>query len=262
MKNLRHKLADDHHHMVETVVGFGYRFGLAVDWNEPLSLGPIGRRVLAAFLVVALSSILVLILATVIGVDLSRSATTRAERQHLASDTAMQAGIAYAKAGTWQAVALPEAEADTQAAGAHLVVVDPAEDVVYGGPVGAGFRAGAASAAVVVDGEVVGTVYLGFPDGASQAPPALSTPWLLATTTFTVLLALLLALVFTRRLTRPLVELHPTPLARSPPPRPHRARRHRCRWRARRAGPDLQRHGRRGDEVRRGASAPLGRRRP
>ncbi len=31
VKNLRHKLGDDHHHIVETVVGVGYRFGLAVD---------------------------------------------------------------------------------------------------------------------------------------------------------------------------------------------------------------------------------------
>jgi two-component system sensor histidine kinase BaeS len=178
--------------------------------GEPLSLGPIGRRVLATFLVVALSSVLVLILATIIGFDISRSAATREERQRLASDAATRAGIAYAKAGTWQAVALPEAEADTQAAGAHLIVVDPAEEVVYGGPVGPGFRTRAASAAVVVEGEVVGTVYLGFPEGALQAPPALSTPWLLATTTFTVLLAILLALVFTRRLTRPLVELTET----------------------------------------------------
>jgi DNA-binding response OmpR family regulator len=31
VKNLRHKLGDDHHHIIETVVGVGYRFGLAVD---------------------------------------------------------------------------------------------------------------------------------------------------------------------------------------------------------------------------------------
>jgi two-component system, OmpR family, sensor histidine kinase BaeS len=168
---------------------------------EPLPLGPIGRRVLAAFLVVALSSILVLILATVIGVDLSQSAATREQRDHMAEDMATRAATAYA---------LPDAERTAQDAGGHLIVVDPADDVVLGGPVGPGFRTRSASAAVVVDGNVVGTVYLGFPDGASQAPPALSTPWLLATTTFTVLLAILLALVFTRRLTRPLVELTET----------------------------------------------------
>lgn len=177
---------------------------------EPLSLGPIGRRVLAAFLVVALSSILALIIATIIGVDLSRSASTRGDREHMADHMATTASIAYARSGSWQAVALPEAEADAQEAGGHLVVVDPADDVVLGGPVGPGFRTRSASAAVVVDGEVVGTVYLGFPEGASQAPPALSTSWLILTTTFTVLLTLLLALVFTRRLTRPLLALTET----------------------------------------------------
>ncbi|HSO04513.1 MAG TPA: HAMP domain-containing sensor histidine kinase [Candidatus Limnocylindrales bacterium] len=177
---------------------------------EPLPLGPIGRRVLAAFLVVALSSILVLILATVIGVDLSQSAATREKRDHMADDMATSAAIAYANAGSWQAVALPDAERAAQDAGGHLIVVDPADDVVLGGPVGPGFRTRSASAAVVVDGEVVGTVYVGFPDGASQSPPALSTSWVIATTMFTVLLAILLALVFTRRLTRPLVELTET----------------------------------------------------
>jgi len=106
-------------------------------------------------------------------------------------------------------VALPDAERAAQDAGGHLIVVDPADDVILGGPVGPGFRTRSASAAVV-DGELVGTVYLGFPDGASQSPPALSTAWVIATTTFTVLLAILMALLFTRRLTRPLVELTET----------------------------------------------------
>ncbi|HYO19547.1 MAG TPA: histidine kinase dimerization/phospho-acceptor domain-containing protein [Dermatophilaceae bacterium] len=177
---------------------------------EPLSLGPIGRRVLAAFLIVALSSILVLILATVIGVDLSQSAATREQRDRMADDMAMTASSTYASTGSWRSATLAQAAADATDAGGHLIVVDPEDDVVFGGPVGPGFRTRSASAPVVVDGEVVGTVYVGFPDGASQATPALSTAWLITTTTFTVLLALLLALVFTRRLTRPLVQLTDT----------------------------------------------------
>ena len=177
---------------------------------EPLALGPIGRRVLAAFLVVALSSILVLILATVIGVDLSQSAARGSNAIAWPPTWRRVPRAPTPNAGSWQSVALPDAERAAQDAGGHLIVVDPADDVVLGGPVGPGFRTRSASAAVVVDGEVVGTVYVGFPDGTSQSPPALSTSWVIATTTFTVLLAILLALVFTRRLTRPLVELTET----------------------------------------------------
>ena len=58
----------------------------------------------------------------------------------MATDMATRAASAYADAGSWQAVALPDAERAAQDAGGHLIVVDPADDVVLGGPVGPGFR--------------------------------------------------------------------------------------------------------------------------
>jgi two-component system sensor histidine kinase BaeS len=73
--------------------------------GETVRLGPIGRRVLAAFLVVALTSIAVLAGATIIGVDLSRAEATRAQRAEMTpwpqSRAAPSPRLAHSPAPSW-----------------------------------------------------------------------------------------------------------------------------------------------------------------
>ena len=176
------------------------------DWR----LGPIGRRVLAAFLVVALTSVGVLVIATAIGVDLGRSSATRVERQHMAEDLATVAGLAYAEEQRWTGSGLAEVQARAEEAQAHFIVVAHDGAVVYGGPVGQGFRAKAFTAPVLADGQQVGTAHLAFRDDARPAAPDVSNDWLLTATVAAMVAALAMAALLTRRLTRPLDALTTT----------------------------------------------------
>jgi two-component system sensor histidine kinase BaeS len=174
---------------------------------EPVRLGPIGRQVLAAFLVVAVTSIAVLVVATLIGVDLSRTAATREDRAHMAEDLATLAGAAYAREGAWTGAGLVAVENRAAEANGHFIVVAPDGAVVYGGPVGQGFRDKAFTAPVAVDGQAVATGYLAFRDGTERVPAGVSTTWLVTATVVAGIVALLMALLLTRRLTEPLVGL-------------------------------------------------------
>jgi two-component system sensor histidine kinase BaeS len=178
--------------------------------REGRSLGPIGWRVLAAFLVVALASVAALLVATVIGLDLSRSEVVRAERQAMAADLAGDAGPAYAIAGSWTAADLAAVAAAAQDRGARLGVEAPDGALVVGGPVGPGFQRNAARAPVVVDGEQVGVLLLGFGDGEARAPSVLSARWFAIATLLAITVALVMAVLLTGRITRPLRRLAAT----------------------------------------------------
>ncbi len=177
---------------------------------ETFRLGPIGRRVLVAFLVVAASSVAVLVVATFIGVDLSRAEATRIERERMAENMAVLAGVAYGESGDWTGPQLARIEEQADAEGGHFIVVAPDEAVVFGGPVGEGFRDRAFTAPVVVDGEQVALSYLAFRESAERAPAGVSTTWLVAAMAVAAAVALVMALWLTRRLTEPLAELTTT----------------------------------------------------
>ncbi len=168
--------------------------------------GPIGRRVLAALLAVGLSSVVVLLVATIVGVDVSRAAATRAERERMVDDVATALAGSYGPAGGWADGALDQLDARAERAGGHLIVVDGSGEVVFGGPVGQGFRTRAMSAPILADGAEVGTAYIGFRDGADQVT-SISMTWLWVPALVAVLVAAGLALLLTRRLTDPLLEL-------------------------------------------------------
>jgi two-component system sensor histidine kinase BaeS len=177
---------------------------------EPVRLGPIGRQVLAAFLVVAVTAIAVLVVATLVGVDLSRTAATREDRAHMAQDLATLAGVGYDEQGAWTGGVLADVQDRAEAANAHFIVVAPDGAVVYGGPVGTGFRAKAFTAPISVAGQEVATGYLAFRDGTERVSPGVSTTWLVTATAVAGIVALLMALLLTRRLTKPLVGLAAT----------------------------------------------------
>ncbi len=178
---------------------------------ELLGLGSYGRRSLAALLAVALTTITVLLVVTIVGIDLTRSAATRTQREGLTRDMALAAAAAYETGGRWELTALDQAQVQATEAGGHLVVLDQSDTIVFGGPLGPGFGTRALAEPIVVEGQQVGEVSVGFPTGAgAQAAPSPSLGWLVAATTFAMGVALLLAIHLTRRLTTPLTDLTET----------------------------------------------------
>lgn len=182
-------------------------------------LGALGRRLLAAFLVVALTSVAVITAASLIGTARGLTATEDEQRAAAAQATAAAAAEAYEAAGGWQDADLRRAGAIATAAGARLVVRDQAGDVVAApgheeegdkGPEapspGVPGR-NAVVAPVVVDGAPVGTVRLGF--GAADATSAqqIAWTWILASALVSAAVAVVAAWFVSGRISTPLVAL-------------------------------------------------------
>lgn len=184
-------------------------------------LGPLGRRLFAAFLVVALSSVAVLTAAALIGADRGLSAARQAERERTAERCAAAAAAAYAAADGWARADLSHARAIAEGAGAHLVVLDRngstvgGETAVGSGPggpgMGRGMKGGAdrgsVSAPVTVsssDGaENVGTVRLGYGPAAAAGGRGVAWEWIAAAALVALVVAVTMSLFVTRRLTGP-----------------------------------------------------------
>ena len=89
-----------------------------------LGLGPLGRRLLLAFVLVAMSSVVVLTIAALIGTSRGISASEDSQRQAAATATAAAVSESYLAASGWVGADLGRAEAIANAAGARLVVLD------------------------------------------------------------------------------------------------------------------------------------------
>jgi two-component system sensor histidine kinase BaeS len=176
---------------------------------------PLGRRLLAAFLLVALSSVVVLTAAALVGTDRGLASAHNAERQRAAARTADAAAAAYVRAGGWNGADLSSASAVAEAAGARLVVRDANGAMVWPGrgmgPGAGGMHTDPAAATVVeaavtVDGRRTGTVRLAFPVAASGGR-AVAWSWVLGAAGVALAAALIVSGYVSRRLTRPLVAL-------------------------------------------------------
>ncbi|MDQ1248829.1 MAG: two-component system, OmpR family, sensor histidine kinase BaeS [Actinomycetota bacterium] len=179
-------------------------------------LGALGRRLLAAFLVVALTSVAVITAASLIGTARGLTASENEQRVAAAQATAIAAGEAYQSAGGWQDADLRRAGAIATAAGARLVVRDEAGQVVAA----PGHEAGPESAPetpgpgtpgrnaliepVMVEGVKVGTVRLGF--GAAEEAPGqqIAWTWILASAVVAVVVAMMAAWFVSGRIATPL----------------------------------------------------------
>ncbi|MDP2013243.1 MAG: HAMP domain-containing protein, partial [Actinomycetota bacterium] len=176
-------------------------------------VGPLGARLLAAFMIVALSSIVVLTMAALIGTSQGITAGQDAQRQELAVAVAEEAAQSYATAGDWSSADLNSIVLMASSAGAQVVVREPSGEVVLAsqGSVGqniAGMGRGGVVADVVVNGAVVGSVRLGF--GAAQGPSTIQTvawTWILIAAAAAIVTALLVAWFVYRSIARPLVRL-------------------------------------------------------
>ncbi len=191
--------------------------------ERALRLGPLGRRLLAAFLVVALVSVALVTAAALIGTTHGITANRAELRAAAAQGAADAAAEAYVAADGWEDADLRRAGAIATAAGARLVVRDAQGEVVSNsGPGEAGDAAagppddagagGAAAAAgpnalvrpVVADGVEVGSVRVGF--GPTQPGPGqqIAWTWTLAAAIVAMLIATIAAWFVARRITGPL----------------------------------------------------------
>ncbi|MEO3859603.1 HAMP domain-containing sensor histidine kinase [Acrocarpospora sp. B8E8] len=182
--------------------------------ERPAGLGPLGWRLLAAFLLVALSSVVLLSLAALVGTDRGITAAREADRAEAARATAAAAGAAYTSAGGWVSADLGPARAIAAGADARLFVLDRNEQVVLSpggafpqdGMTGPGMHSGvgATMAAVIVDGVTVGWAQLRFGTPTTQAARSVAWGWIAAAALAALAVASAASLLVTRRLTRPL----------------------------------------------------------
>jgi len=187
--------------------------------REPgAGLGPLGRRLLAAFVLVALSSVIVLTVAALIGTARGLTAGEDDQRTAAAQATASAAALAYDLAGGWGGADMSGPVAIAGAAGAGLQVWDAAGDPVAV-PVeiapdsmmqgmGRGSQGrGGVTAPVVVDGATVGTVRLGFGVPSTSTAQSIAWAWILVAAVAALLVAFLMAWYVSGRISRPLVRL-------------------------------------------------------
>lgn len=191
--------------------------------RPPAGLGPLGRRLLVAFVVVALSSVIVLTAAALIGTARGLTAGEDAQRQTAAAATAVAAGDAYRAAGGWAAADLTRALDTAAAAGAGLVVRDsdgavvssrpgmmPGGGMQGNGQQGAGQQGagrGGVVAPIVVDGADVGTVRLGFGSPSSSTAQSVAWTWIAIAAVVALLVAFAVAWYVSRRISLPLSRL-------------------------------------------------------
>ena len=182
-------------------------------------LGPLGRRLLFAFLLVAVTSVLVLTVAALVGVGRGFQVATEVNQEKAAASSAAAAGDAYTKASGWHGADLRRASDVAAAAGARLFVLDAS-----GTPVGANGPAGhngpgqgkgtgpvggqgVVSSPVVVDRVSVGSVRLVFETGTGNQARDVAWSWIAVAAVVALLVALLASWVVTRLITRPIAAM-------------------------------------------------------
>ncbi|MBE1494033.1 two-component system sensor histidine kinase BaeS [Amycolatopsis lexingtonensis] len=181
--------------------------------------GPLAWRLLAAFVLVALSSVLVLTGAALLGTGQGLAAAERAEREQVAVQVAAAAGAAYTRTGSWTGADLDAATAIATGAGARLVVRDTGGTPVtgrghgmpgMGNPMAGSLGGGRVDAPVVVDGETVGSVQLAFGTSTASAAKDVAWGWIGLAAAVALLLAVTASWFVSRRLAAPLLRLTTT----------------------------------------------------
>ncbi|MFC5821735.1 sensor histidine kinase [Nonomuraea harbinensis] len=176
-------------------------------------LGPLGRRLLAAFALVALLSVAALTLASLMGTGAGLDTARRADREQAATRVAQSAATAYARAGTWAGADLAAARSLSAGAGARLSILDAKGRMVlspggstprHGMGSGAAAGQGITTAPIIVAGTTVGTAHLRFGTPAGSAARDVAWGWIAAAALLALALALGAGLLVTHRLSRPI----------------------------------------------------------
>jgi two-component system sensor histidine kinase BaeS len=168
------------------------------DPARPPSSGALRRRLLAAFVLVALTSVVVMTVLALVGASRGVASEQSAAREAAASAAASAAGRAYADAGGWEGADLAAAEEIASAAGARLVVRPSAGG--HGGPQGEGV----VTADVVVAGSTVGSARLVFGGDSAQAALRVAGTWILVAAAVAVVVAAGVAWFVSRSIALPL----------------------------------------------------------
>ncbi|SER72097.1 HAMP domain-containing sensor histidine kinase [Lentzea albida] len=173
--------------------------------------GPLSTRLLAAFLVVALSSVVVLTGGALWGTGRGLEAAETAARRQAADRVAAAVAAAYTAAGGWGGVNLAAAADLATGAGARLVV-RTADGVTVSGhgrgmPMNTGTGAGRVETRVVAGGAVVGSVLLAFGSPSDPAARDVAWGWILLAAGVALVVAGLATWFVGRRIVVPLARL-------------------------------------------------------
>ncbi|GGN84742.1 hypothetical protein GCM10010112_64350 [Actinoplanes lobatus] len=184
--------------------------------ERPALAGPLGRRLLTAFLLVALSSVAMLTIAALVATDRGLASAAERSRRQTATRVAAVAADAYTRSAGWSRADLAGASAIADAAGARLIVVDADGRMVWPGHgMGSGRGGMHAAADPVVEAPVtagqerVGAVRLAFVSGAAGGR-TVAWSWIAGAAVIAVLAGLGVSGYVARRLARPLVALAAT----------------------------------------------------
>jgi two-component system sensor histidine kinase BaeS len=188
-----------------------------------LGLGPLGRRLLLAFVLVAVSSVLVLSGAALIGVDRGVQVAQQADRERVATSAAAAAAGAYRQENGWNNVDLSRAIAIADAASARLAVLDADGTTVQtsgsaGGSAnfqgmgqgmgqdmgqGSGMGQSLVIAPIVSGDSQIGTVRLNFDVMAATRVVDVAWSWIAAAAVAALIVAVGASWLVTRLLVRP-----------------------------------------------------------
>jgi len=183
---------------------------------SPFGLGALGRRLLLAFVMVAVSSVLVLTVAALIGVGRGFEVAAQVDHEQAAASAAAAAGEAYRQAAGWDGADLSRTSAVAEAAGARLFVLDESGSSVGGGagggPLGLGQGKGTGpvggqgvvNTPVLVNGVSVGTVRLVFESAGGTTARDVAWSWIAVAALVALVVAVLASWVVTRLITRPI----------------------------------------------------------
>ncbi|MEU5878666.1 HAMP domain-containing sensor histidine kinase [Spirillospora sp. NPDC047279] len=184
--------------------------------------GTLGRRLFAAFLLVALASVTVLTAAALIGTDRGLQAARQSERQRVTERVTAAVTAAHAAAGGWPGADLRQARTISAGAGANLFVWDadgnlvvspagtrPSQGPERPGVQGPGMHAGhgMVTATISSDGKAAGSVQLAFGSPAASPGRGVAWSWILLAAAAAIAAAAAMSWYVTGRLTRPLVRL-------------------------------------------------------
>ncbi len=182
----------------------------------------LARQLLASFFAVALVGVAIVTAGSLFGSSKGINEVSTTQRQDVANQIARLAGESYRRAsGVWDNATFGEVTATAGANGARFRIADKSGDVVFanGGGFGRGPGVGAGAASqftqstssIVVDGERVGTVYVGFPRSRAASPGRdVAWVWILVAAIGAIVTSGILAWIVTRAIVRPLRQLTET----------------------------------------------------
>lgn len=175
---------------------------------DALGTGSLGTRLLLAFALVALSSVLVLTGSALIGVDRGVQAGQQVERQRVADTAAVAAATAYEAAGGWVGADLTRTLGIGDAASARLTVLDTEGSTVTSTGPGMGgmgmMNSEAIVAPVIVQGAQVGAVKVAFPAMVTSRVLDIAWSWILVAAIVALIVAFVASWVVTRLLVGPI----------------------------------------------------------